>query len=134
MSEAPAPPELIAKVNKEFKTPILPLGASWAALTTARLYLQIVIKGDVGALREIVDRVEGKAPNRLDMMTDMRQEITFKIVEDEPLFPKNRTADIVFSYCKKLVEVADDPEVMEAAAALAMVLKRKGNVNFKRTA
>jgi hypothetical protein len=68
------------------------------------------------------------------MMTDMRQEITFKIVEDEPLFPKNRTADIVFSYCKKLVEVADDPEVMEAAAALAMVLKRKGNVNFKRTA
>jgi hypothetical protein len=131
MSEAPAPAELIAKVNKEFKTPILPPGSSWAALTTARLYLQIVIKGDVNALKEIVDRVEGKAPNRLDLMTDMHQEITFKVVEEEPIFPRNRTAEILFSHCKKLVEVADDPEVMEAAAALALILRKKGNVKFK---
>ncbi|MGB7283316.1 MAG: hypothetical protein WBE13_13720 [Candidatus Acidiferrum sp.] len=134
MAESPAPPEYIAKINKQFKTPILPEGSTWAALTTARLYAQIVVRGDVNALKEIVDRVEGRAPNRLDLMADTRQEITINVVEDEPLFPRNQTAEILFAHCRKLVETADDPQVMEAAAALALVLRRKGNVNFKQPA
>jgi hypothetical protein len=127
MSETPAPSELIAKVNKEFKLPILPPGSTWAALTTARLYLQIVIKGDVNALKEIVDRVEGKAPNRLDLMATTHNDVTIRVVEAQPTLPRNRASQIMFAYCREIVEKSDDPEIMEMATAFALLLRKKGH-------
>jgi hypothetical protein len=125
MSQAAAPPELIRKVNAQFKTPILAEGSSWAALTTARLYLQIVMKGDVNALREIVDRVEGKAPNRLDLMGMERQEITIRVVEDSPVARQGRASEVLFESLVNLVKTSPDEKIMAAAGKLALLLKGK---------
>lgn len=125
MSETPAPAELIAKVNRQFEKPVLPPDSSWAALTTARLYLQVVLKGDVNALREIVDRVEGKAPNRLDLMTDMRQEVVFRVVEDPPKFPVAPNKQKLLDDLLGVMREEPDLAIVKVVAELSRLLRQR---------
>src|SRR5258708_363391 len=82
MGQAQAPIELIQKLNKQFGKPVLSENCSWCELVTARAYLSVVLRGDTNMLREIADRVEGRAPQRLDLAIPAHSEVTLKVVYD----------------------------------------------------
>jgi hypothetical protein len=132
MSETRAPIEWIRKVNRQFGKPIVSEDATWATLLTARAFLQVYLRGDVNMLREIADRVEGKAPQRLDLAIPAHTEVTLKVVHDVAT-PKRRPdraaiEGSLFNSVVALIEGADDSEdenFLTAAANLALMLKTR---------
>src|SRR5258708_2697492 len=110
LGETQAPIELIQKVNKEFGKPVLAENCSWCELVTARAYLSVFLRGDTNMLREIADRVEGKAPQRLDLGIPPRTEVTFKLVHERET-PYARDKDTgrleatVFSYILMIIQI-----------------------------
>jgi hypothetical protein len=127
LSQSPAPAELIAKLNRQFKTPVLSESATWAQLQAASVFLQPVLNGDVTALKEIADRIEGRPPQRLDPVSMERQEITILVKEDDPLVPQGCGDEFLIRHLDMLVERTNDEEIKQAASALALLLRQKAN-------
>jgi hypothetical protein len=124
VSQSPAPPELIAKLNRQFKTPILSENATWAQLHVANLFLQVVLNGDVTAQKEIADRIEGRAPQRLDLVAMERKEVTIKVVHDTALPRDVREDEFLIRQLDSLIERSNDEEIKQAAAVLALLLRQ----------
>jgi hypothetical protein len=59
----------------------LPENATWGDAAVRRL-MRECIKGSVAALREFADRIEGKAPERLEITGPERKEITIRLIQD----------------------------------------------------
>jgi hypothetical protein len=133
MSESPAPPELIAKLNRQFKMRIISENATWAQLHVTRMFLQVVLKGDVPALKEIADRIEGRPRQRVDSVGVEHQEITIRVEEDDPLVPGGH--EYLIRHLVFLVEQSNDEEMKQAASALTLLLRRKvqGKIDDKAT-
>lgn len=126
MSQSPAPAEMIAKLNRQFKTPILSENATWAQLHVANLFLQVVLNGDVTAQKEIADRIEGRAPQRLDSVAMERQEVTIRMVEDPPLPPiQGREDELLIRQLEDLIERSNDEEIKQEASVLLRLLRQK---------
>jgi hypothetical protein len=134
MSEARAPIELIEKINKHFGKPILPQDATWATLVTARAYLQVYLRGDVNMLREIADRVEGKAPQRLDLMVPAHTEVTFKVVTEQQPPRRERMESVIFGSIVALIKEsseAEDEIFLTKAAELAQMIQARAKQKGK---
>ena len=59
----------------------LPETATWADAST----LELAIKagdGDIPAIKEMADRIEGKAPERLEITGPERKEIVIRLIHD----------------------------------------------------
>ena len=59
----------------------LPETATWADAST----LELAIKagnGDIPAIKEMADRIEGKAPERLEISGPERKEIVIRLIHD----------------------------------------------------
>jgi hypothetical protein len=123
MSQSPAPAELIAKLNRQFKTPVLSENATWAKLHVTNLFLQ----GDVTAVKEIADRIEGRPQRRVDSVGMERQEITIRVEEDDPLVRKGCEDEFLIRRLDTLIEYSNDEEIKQAASALAVLLRQRVN-------
>jgi hypothetical protein len=67
------------RLNKDAGGPLIPKGATWGEADSRRLHLEAA-KGNVNAIRELADRVEGKAPQRLEITGPVRKEVTLRVV------------------------------------------------------
>ena len=76
--------ELLSKSKagrKKLKDLELPETATWADAST----LELAIKagnGDIPAIKEMADRIEGKAPERLEISGPERKEIVIRLIHD----------------------------------------------------
>ena len=66
------------QIRKALQLPKEATFADAAVLTLMRK----AIKGDVGAIKEMADRIEGKAPERLEITGPDRKEITIRLLHD----------------------------------------------------
>jgi len=140
-AEARLPEELRAKFNDSFKkqfgkSDMLPPGVTYADVEVLRLHLNVLLKGDVAAASFISDRIEGKPPNRLDLVGHERQEITIRLVEDAPLAPpgRDRVEAMIFRDVIALIEQSEDSEdeqFLTTAAALAQMIKQRAKQKGK---
>jgi hypothetical protein len=141
VAETLLPAELREKINSAFerqfgKKDLLPPTATYADAECLRLHLSVLMKGDVNAAAFISDRIEGRPPNRLDLVGHERQEITIRVVEDPPMPPRGRDQvearlyhDII-----TLVEVSPDSEdesLLTTAANLAQLIKARAKQKGK---
>ncbi len=132
-AEARLPEELRAKFNDTFqkqfgKSDMLPPGVSYADVEVLRLHLNVILKGDVGAASFISDRIEGKPPNRLDLIGHERQEITIIVKEEKPVPYHDRVEELIFRYILTLIEQSTDDEdenFLTKAAELAEIIKHR---------
>ena len=90
-------------------------------------------------LREIADRVEGKAPQRLDLAIPPHTEVTFKVVHESQT-PYARDKDTgrleaaVFSNILMIIQKSPDHEdehFLTKAAELAQMLKARAQQKGK---
>lgn len=67
---------------------VLRLGpeATWADAAVRRL-MREAMKGNIQAIKELADRIEGKSPERLEISGPERKEITIRIVHDRKKSP-----------------------------------------------
>ena len=85
-------------------------------------------------LREIADRVEGRAPSRLDLTVGQRQEVTIRVVEDPPLPPRrDRVEAVLFRDIVALIKSGDDEDehFLTKAAELAQLIKQRAEKKGK---
>ena len=61
----------------------LPQEATWADAAVHKL-MREAVKGNIAAVREMADRIEGRAPTRLEITTAPKTEVTFEIVLARP--------------------------------------------------
>jgi hypothetical protein len=134
VAERLLPAELRAKINgaleRQFgKKDLLPPTATYADAECLRIHLNVIMKGDVNAAAFISDRIEGKPPNRLDLIGHERQEITIRVVEDPPLqLSRDRAEGILFRDIVALIERSNDNEdedFLTKAAELAQLIKAR---------
>lgn len=67
------------KKRKELE---LPLTATWADAAIEELNRKAA-NGDIQAIKEQADRIEGKAPERLEISGPEKKEITVRIIHDQ---------------------------------------------------
>ena len=144
-AEARLPEELRAKFNSSFekqfgKPDMLPQGTTYADAEVLRLHLNTILKGDVASAAFISDRIEGKPPNRLDLVGHERQEVTIRVVHDAAAPKTKRRPDraaievSLFANVLSLIEGAEDSEdenFLTKAAELAQMIKARANQRGK---
>jgi hypothetical protein len=81
-----------AKFNEKMGAEVLKPGATLADVGTLRTHMDAIMEGGTTAAREIVDRIEGKVPHRLEISGPERKEITIQVVYDAPRKLLDRTA------------------------------------------
>jgi hypothetical protein len=59
----------------------LPEDATWADAAVRRL-MREALKGNIAAIKEMADRIEGKAPERLEITGPERKEIVIRLIHD----------------------------------------------------
>ncbi len=123
--------------EKQFgKLDMLPVGTTWADAEVLRIHLNVVLNGDITSASFISDRVEGKPPNRLDLIGHERQEITIRVVEDPPLAPlgRDRTEAALFHDLVALIKSADDEDenLLTAAANLAQLIQERAKAKGRK--
>ena len=141
--EARLPEELRTKFNNSFekqfgKKDMLPPGTTYADAEVLRLHLNTILKGDVASAAFISDRIEGKPPNRLDLIGHERQEITIQVVHDTAT-PKRRpdraaVEDALFNNILALIEGSKDgvdENFLIKAAELAQMIKTRAQQKGK---
>jgi hypothetical protein len=67
------------KIQKKFN---LPEGSTWGDAAVRRLMMEAVDGGSIPAVKEMADRIEGKAPERLEISGPEKKEITIRIIHD----------------------------------------------------
>jgi len=133
VAESPLPEEIRAKFNDSFakqfgKRDMLPPGATYADAEVLRLHINTILKGDVASAAFISDRIEGKPPNRLDLIGHERQEITLKVVTAQSPPRRERIEATLFRDVVALIEQSKDGEdelLLTKAAELAQMLKAR---------
>jgi len=74
------------QLNKEAGGPLHPKGTTWAEAHSRALHAKAA-DGDVSAVRELADRVEGRAPERLQITGNTKQMVTITIRHDRQKVP-----------------------------------------------
>jgi|SRR5215472_2795907 len=95
------------------------------------------IRGNVQAAREVMDRVQGKVPQAVQLDAQFEGITPIQIASDDAVVAKllggdspARSAELnLYDGCISLVRTSDDEQVMQAATALALLLKKKGGSN-----
>jgi hypothetical protein len=118
-AEALLPEETRTKINDAFqrqfgKKDMLPPGTTYADAEVLRIHLNVIMKGDINAAQFISDRIEGRPPNRLDLVGHERQEVTIRVVHDAAT-PKRRPdrAAVEASLFNNILEVIEGAEESE---------------------
>ena len=133
VAEKTLPEEMRLKINSAFEKQfgaknVMPAGTTYADAEVLRLHLNVIMKGDTSAATFIADRIEGRPPNRLDLIGHERQEITIKLVEDPPLplASGDRVEANLFRDIVALIERSNDDEdegFLTKAAEFARLIK-----------
>jgi hypothetical protein len=71
----PLPNLIRVKFNEKMGAEVLEPGATLADVGTLRTHMDAIMEGGTRAAREIADRIEGKAPHRLEISGPERKEI-----------------------------------------------------------
>jgi hypothetical protein len=82
-SEEKIPEILRIQFNQKLGADVLPQGSSWADAATLRRFMDAIMEGGTQAAKEIADRIEGKTPQRPEIATPTRTEVTFRVVYDK---------------------------------------------------
>ena len=82
-SESMLPEAIRRKINKEFHAEILKEGATWADATAARQFHEAVMKGSTAAAKEIREAIEGRSPQRQEVIGPERKEVTIRVVYED---------------------------------------------------
>lgn len=75
------------RLNKDAGGRLIPKGATWGEADSRRLHLEAAT-GNVNAIRELADRVEGKAPQRLEITGPVHKQITIRILHGQRQKPE----------------------------------------------
>lgn len=67
------------RLNKDAGGRLIPKAATWGEADSRRLHLEAA-KGNVTAMRELADRVEGKAPQRLEITSPVHKQVTLRVI------------------------------------------------------
>lgn len=68
------------EIGKAIQTAMkLPQEATWADAIVHKMFREAV-KGNLAASREMADRIEGRAPQRMEITMQPKTEVTFQIV------------------------------------------------------
>jgi hypothetical protein len=59
----------------------LPESATWADASVWKLILKAAA-GEISAIKEMADRIEGKAPERLEISGPERKQVTIRLIHD----------------------------------------------------
>jgi hypothetical protein len=78
-AESPYPETLRRKLNQKAGEEIIPTGATWADAEVAIAHLK-ASHGGTRELQEITDRIEGKPPQRMEIVGTERKEVTLRVV------------------------------------------------------
>jgi hypothetical protein len=139
VAEARLPEEMRLKFNDSFekqfgKKDMLPPGTTYADAEVLRIHLNTILKGDVASAGFISDRIEGKPPNRLDLIGHERQEITILVKHEDR--PPHRIAveNSLFTSIVALIEQSKDGEdelFLTKAAEFAQMIKARAKQKGK---
>jgi hypothetical protein len=89
IAEEVVPEKLRKEFNKEAGAELLKPGATWGDADVYGEFLQTA-KGNLNAAREVADRVEGKAPQRLKITGTEKKIVTIHIIDDRRNIPTQR--------------------------------------------
>jgi ribosomal protein S10 len=104
----------------------LPRGITYAAAIAKRL-LDQAVDGNVRAVEEIVDRTEGKAPQPIPLTSgDVRIVVRREEPQRKNVVSTARAETQLYDQLVALVKESPNEAVMQAAANLALALKRNG--------
>jgi hypothetical protein len=78
-AEDPIPEMIRLKLNRRAKTEVLKAGATWADGEVLNLHLRAALDSDVKPIQEITNRIEGKPPQRMEIVGTQRTEITVNV-------------------------------------------------------
>jgi hypothetical protein len=67
------------KLNRDAGFTLHPKGTTWAAADARALHCK-ASQGEVSAAKELADRVEGKAPERMEIVGKTRQLVTLRVI------------------------------------------------------
>jgi hypothetical protein len=82
----PVPEKLRKRFNRRAKMELLEPGVTWAQAVALRMCYEALMEGSTRAAREMREAIEGKAPQRLEITSPPRSEITIRIVHDRPAY------------------------------------------------
>ena len=85
-SAEPMPVALIRRFNKKCRATLLKPGDSWSRGVAIRLCYESAMEGIVRAARELREAIEGKSPQRLEITTAPKTEITIRVKNDRKIF------------------------------------------------
>ncbi len=78
-AESPVPDSLRRKVNRKAGAEVLKAGATFADTEVLSQHVEAIVNPNSRALKEITDRIEGKPPQRMEIVGTERKEITLKV-------------------------------------------------------
>jgi hypothetical protein len=81
-SQEPLPEPLRLKINAALGVEVLKPKATWAEANSLRRFLDALTEGGHPSSKEIRESIEGKAPERLEIMGTQKKEITIRVSFD----------------------------------------------------
>ena len=79
-SEDPIPEKIRRKFNQEMGQEVLPKGSTWADAAVLRRHMEALTDGGTQAAKEIADRVEGRPPQRMEIVGTERKVVTLEVI------------------------------------------------------
>ena len=81
-SQEPMPMALIQRFNRKWGKGMLRARDTWARGVAVRAFCEAVFEGNIRAAKEIRESIEGKSPQRLEITTPPKTEITLRVIHD----------------------------------------------------
>jgi hypothetical protein len=82
-SESPLPEKLRRAINVGCGEEVLGPDATWAQATALRRFMDALTEGGQPSSKEIREAIEGKAPQRFEITSPERKEVTIRVVYAE---------------------------------------------------
>jgi hypothetical protein len=79
-SEDPIPDKIRRQFNHQMGQEVLPKGSTWADAAVLRRHMEALMDGWTPAAKEIADRIEGKPPQRMEIVGTERKVVTLEVI------------------------------------------------------
>jgi hypothetical protein len=79
-SEDPIPEKIRRQFNHQMGQEVLPKGSTWADAAVLRRHMEALMDGGTPAAKEIADRIEGKPPQRMEIVGTERKVVTLEVI------------------------------------------------------
>ena len=79
-SEDPIPEKIRRQFNHQMGQEVLPKGSTWADAAVLRRHMEALMDGGTPAAKEIAGRIEGKPPQRMEIVGTERKVVTLEVI------------------------------------------------------